>query len=700
MSVGLNDTIDAQARPPQLKPFRADIQGLRAIAVIVVVANHLFGWPSGGFVGVDVFYVLSGFLITGLLLKEYRRTGWISFRGFYARRIRRILPVAVLVLVVTVVTAYFLWYTPRADQTLLDSIAAFFFVENWHLIRIGTDYLQANGPVSPVQHYWSLSVEEQFYVAWPWFILLIAGLAARKFGAGVSVRFVSVAIAVVIAGSFSWSVLVSSTYPEEGYFETVSRVWELAAGALLAALAAQSGKIGNRLAAALMWGGLALLIGSTLLINPDLPFPGPWAALPVLGTAMIIVGGSNGRRLALLTNRATSYVGDISYSLYLWHFPVIVFTLSVVERSVAAIVFMIIAMTGLSVLSYKYVEDPIRRSSWLRSWDRKSLRRWPQMVGAAAVGLVMVVLIAVQLLGPDRVMNGALLRPYPVADASFEPRDWRDQAALSAHIVEAARATEWPASVSPALETLSTADGAPAMDFETGCRNTVVDQQGPVRHCERPGNGADANTVIVVGDSVALSWVPAVEQALPGWRVLGFGFANCPAIPAKITRNSKECTAAQNQMLQFATDNQADMVITSSVETILTRLAGATGADAERAWAEATSRFVDSYSPADVVVLGTPPPWGDPPTCLTKLAEPSDCAATVGELWWAKQRAEATATAGGHGTFIDVHDWFCTPDDVCPSTIDGVQLRIDNAHLSDAASQSYGSRLAAAIAQR
>jgi peptidoglycan/LPS O-acetylase OafA/YrhL len=691
--------IEVRADPTRPSPpsqFRQDIQGLRAIAVLIVVLNHLLGWPSGGFVGVDVFYVLSGYLITGLLLKEYRETGWISFRGFYARRIRRILPAAVLVLVATVAVAYLLWYAPRADQTLLDALAALFFVENWHLIRVGTDYLQARGPVSPVQQYWSLSVEEQFYVVWPWLILLVAGLASRR-RKDVSQRFMASAIGAVIVVSFVWCVLVSHAYPNQGYFETVSRVWELAAGALLASVPALSASIGRRAGRVLTWAGLGLLVAATTLITPELSFPGPWAALPVLATTMIILGGSSGHQNRALSHPVASYIGDISYSLYLWHFPVIVFTLTVVERSPASIAFMVAAMAALSTLTYHFVEDPIRRSSWLRSWSRPLPRRNSQLVGAAVVAVGMIGCLAIQLLGPSSVINAATRRT-PASAGSAVARDWSDPAVLSAEIVEAAQATAWPAGLHPSFETLSTADGAPAMDDVTGCRNNL-DHVGRLHYCDRPGSGADARTVLVVGDSVAMSWMPAVETALPAWRVLGLGFANCPAVPVAVAASTSGCTRAQEEMRRYAAEVRPDVIVTASSQGVLTNLAsGATGADAQQEWSQATSRFVAAHPASKVYVLGNPPQLQDQSTCLTRLAAPHDCDAALDEQFALKMQAEESAVVAGGATFVNTRDWFCTQEGTCPAMIDGVVLRVDRSHLTDAAARSYGSRLATSLA--
>ena len=162
---------------------------MRAFAVLVVILDHLFHWPTGGFSGVDIFFVISGFLITGLLLREWERTDHISFLGFYSRRVRRIVPAATLVLICTVIAAQLVAPVGLRNSVKTDALSAFFFVSNWHFLSVGTDYFQQDLPPSPLQHYWSLSIEEQFYFIWPWLLLALLALlndarASRDGGTG------------------------------------------------------------------------------------------------------------------------------------------------------------------------------------------------------------------------------------------------------------------------------------------------------------------------------------------------------------------------------------------------------------------------------------------------------------------------------------------------------------------------------------
>lgn len=373
----------SRSRSPRARKavFRADVQGLRMVAVVAVIADHLLRWPAGGFVGVDIFFVISGFLITGLLLREQEKTGSISFWGFYRRRIKRILPAATLVVVLTVAAAFALLSRVRATNALWDGVWASLFAANWHFAAVGTDYFQPDVAVSPLQHYWSLSVEEQYYFVWPWLMLLIFWLSAR-FGGSTSprsARGIQVAILLIICVSFAWSMWETANAPTWAYFSTLSRAWELGIGAAVAVFSRAFVRIPTLVRTLLAWIGLAGIAASLVVITSESAFPAPWATLPVLSTALVIIAGTGGegRYLWPLTNRVSTYVGDISYSLYLWHWPIIVLLavylpLNTVANQAIALGVIVI----LSVMSFHLVEDPIRRSHWLDPRPQ-SARRLP-----------------------------------------------------------------------------------------------------------------------------------------------------------------------------------------------------------------------------------------------------------------------------------------------------------------------------------
>jgi peptidoglycan/LPS O-acetylase OafA/YrhL len=379
---------EQQAAHPHNTDYRGDIDGLRAVAVTLVVLFHVGSSVlPGGFVGVDVFYVISGFLITGLLVRELRSSGTVSIANFYARRVRRLLPLSALVLVTTAIASRFL--APVLDRPGIgsDIQAAATYVANWHFATASTQYMASTGK-SPVLHYWSLSVEEQFYVLWPLLLLLASSGAARR-SWQVGVRRIAVTLGVLGTVSFTLSVVTTTTSGPFAFFGLHTRAWELAVGAGLALATDRWLRRPTLWSISLGWIGLLMVLGSAGLLTGDTPYPGSAAALPVLGTAMLLASGaarsswSVGRLLSLPPVR---YLGRISYAWYLWHWPCLVLLGGVgadsaegagdqsaggpgVTRLVAAIA----ASLVLSVLSHHLVENPARRTAWLSRFTGRSL---------------------------------------------------------------------------------------------------------------------------------------------------------------------------------------------------------------------------------------------------------------------------------------------------------------------------------------
>jgi peptidoglycan/LPS O-acetylase OafA/YrhL len=316
---------------PKGRGFRPDIQGMRALAVGMVVVYHLY--PSlltGGFAGVDVFFVISGFLITGHLLREYHKTGRVALLDFWGRRAKRLVPAAAVVLTVTWVASRLLLPATRLADTASQIRASALYFQNWQLAWNAVDYLKSDSAASPVQHFWSLSVEEQFYLGWPLLFLLAAlvALTARgteqKRARGHHVAFLLAG--AVVAGSLWYSVYYTHANPAGAYFVTTTRIWELGIGGLLALLPAGLSHRISRLGL-LGWAGLGLVIASGFVLSGTNAFPGFLALLPAGGAAALILGGSAAGRFGphrLMSARPMVFIGGISYSLYLWHWPHIV----------------------------------------------------------------------------------------------------------------------------------------------------------------------------------------------------------------------------------------------------------------------------------------------------------------------------------------------------------------------------------------
>ncbi|WP_460775561.1 acyltransferase family protein [Microbacterium sp. GXF7504] len=441
---------------------RRDIQGLRAVAVVAVVLCHALGLPAGGFAGVDVFFVVSGFVITASLLRDVAQHGRVRLGSFYGARVRRILPVAVLAIAVVTAVGFAVFNGPRAWQTLQDAGWAAVFAMNWHLALEGTDYFAASGAESPLQHLWTLSVEEQFYLVWPLLVvLLVAALpAAARSGRRARVVVGAGALAVA-AASFAWGAVQTAAAPEVAYFSTATRAWELALGAVLAAAAPVLARIPRPIGGALGWVGTAGVVAAFLMLDPASPMPVPAAVLPTAAAALVLAGGVAGdprhRHLFVLTNPVSTFIGDMSYSLYVWHFPVLVFAAVLLPPGTATTLLVLAVVAVVSLVSYFAVEQPLHRSPWLRPVDESPAPRDVVEPAIAAAPAPERMLPSTRPAGwqPGR-------RYFPGAPASTVPGLSPQPAALEAAAPEpAAPETAAPRPQAPAVEAPEPVD-APA----------------------------------------------------------------------------------------------------------------------------------------------------------------------------------------------------------------------------------------------
>ncbi|MGK5679724.1 acyltransferase family protein [Actinoplanes sp. URMC 104] len=341
--------------------FRPDIEGLRAVAVTLVVLFHA-GVPglAGGYIGVDVFFVVSGFLITSLMLREVRATGSVSLVAFYARRARRILPAAALVLSATLLASYHYLGFLNGDRIAGDVTWAALFASNVRFASEQVDYLASQSAPSPVQHFWSLAVEEQFYFVWPAAVVLLIWLGFRW--------AIGYWLAAAVATSFAYSVWQTGTW---AYFSPLTRAWELGAGCLLALAATRLDRVPHRIATAMAGVGLSLIVVAALTYDAATPFPGYAALLPVLATVLVLAGRGD----SVLGWWPLMMLGRLSYSFYLWHWPV----LKIPEQAyggplpASTRALLVLVALGLALVTYVFLENPIRRSRPLKRSDVLSL---------------------------------------------------------------------------------------------------------------------------------------------------------------------------------------------------------------------------------------------------------------------------------------------------------------------------------------
>jgi peptidoglycan/LPS O-acetylase OafA/YrhL len=691
--------------------FRPDVQGLRAFAVVVVVLDHLFGWPTGGFVGVDVFFVISGFLITGLLLREYEKTGRISFVGFYRRRVKRILPVAILVLVSTVAVAYVLFGRARFQSTVVDAVWALLFAANWRFAATGTDYFQSSGPVSPLQHYWSLAVEEQFYFVWPWLMLLLFVLFLRRgTRSGRRARLVTgIAITGLGAASFAWAMWQTADNATVAYFSTFTRGWELGVGAALAVAAPALARLPEWCRPVLAWIGLAGMTASLFLITSESAFPGPWAALPVLSTALVIAAGCGAvthRTLAVLTNPVSRYIGDISYSMYLWHWPLIVFGgILLAEGSPLDQALLIAAIVLASVYSYHLVEDPIRRSAWLSGRRRDPagapVRSRPRRRRAARARMMSVwaslLVVVIAFVGAYQLDGHASTAP-PEIDVAALPDAGGDSgeplaAELSAQIADALAAEEWPELTPTMDEAIATGDTAEHIE-PCGRVAFAYDEEA----CAF-GDPEPEHVAVVVGDSTSMAYVQALHGALgdDGWQVRSYGTFGCSFMEPLIFNEDPAvvdaCTDRKDAAVDAINDLQPDVVfITNTYDPRVPVDAEEplTPEEWQQAMSDIVVRFEDSVG--RIVFLAPPPNDVHIAVCYTPVAVPADCISHVTQQWTTYSQADAEVAEYLGAAYISSEPWFCV-DGLCPSFVDGVPTKSDHVHMLPA----YADKIAPVI---
>ncbi|PYF99412.1 Peptidoglycan/LPS O-acetylase OafA/YrhL, contains acyltransferase and SGNH-hydrolase domains [Georgenia satyanarayanai] len=550
----MTSTDTQMARPaPAARPsaFRPDIEGLRAVAIGLVLVYHAgVHQLPGGFVGVDVFFVISGFLITGLLIREIERDGRVSLRRFYARRAKRLLPAAGLVLVVT--AALTLWALPVVDRRAFgwDIVGAALYVVNWVLAGRSVDYLAEDVGASPVQHFWSLAVEEQFYIVWPLLLVLVALLVRRH--ARLRVRPVmAVGILLIVVPSFLWSVHYSEASPNAAFFVTTTRLWELGIGAFVAIGATQWGRLPRAVATVLGWAGLATVVLSGLLLTSEVTWPGSAALLPTLGTAAVIVAGfvhGNRGPARLLAWKPAVWVGGLSYSLYLWHWPLIVAATALWGDLGGKRGLLVMAAAVVpAYLSYRFVENPIRFSGSVSRSDGLALSIGANfsLVGVAA-GLALV--LAVPITAPSA---GA--------------------ASGAAALEDGAGQTTGPGSLASLAEVegfvpapVDAPDDVP-VGYADDCDVDVTEDDLVV--CEY-GNPDGDLTVAVIGDSKIFQWQSAIDAVAEeqGWRLVYLIKSACPftaALPVAGGAVNDTCVTWNDDALATVADLQPDVVLTS-----------------------------------------------------------------------------------------------------------------------------------------
>ena len=670
-------TGDEAGTAPEDRPFRPDVEGLRAIAVALVVLYHV-GVPhlGGGYVGVDVFFVISGFVITGLLLRERQASGRTSLLAFYGRRSRRIIPAAALVIAVTVIATRILLGVVSTAQVVSDARWATLFLANFHFTATGTNYFLAQGPVSPLQSFWSLAVEEQFYIVYPTIFLVLAVLARRTALRAKLVTF----LVLAAAASFTWSVVQTSSNPTVAYFSPFTRAWELALGGIVAAGAPWLRRIPPGVAGALTWAGMGGILASALAFTNTTPYPGSLVALPVVATALVIAGGTAvpARGAELVLARAPlRWLGKWSYSLYLWHWPVLVVAAQYEGRqtlSVSQNLMLALLALALSVITYFLLENPVRHARLLRRVRFASVGTGAA-VTAACIGVV-------SLVAPSASASANAAVPGSGGLAPATPEAVTQAVAASRAI------TRVPASVTPSLQEAPNDWGGLPADA-AGCEAHLAETTVPA--CVF-GDPAGTHTMVLYGDSHALMWFEAFDAVAQhaGWRLVVLGKDWChPALVARTNppgygRPGGRYTPCDTWHAYAARRIAAlhpDMLVVTEMPGGQVYPSGTlTKARWEQGLAQALAQLASPKT--HQVVLGNIPitPHIDP-GCLARHADAVQaCSALPGPFYRSMAEAETAAASVAGAQYIDVTPWFCST--TCADIIDGIVVYKDSDHVT------------------
>lgn len=633
---------DPNRSPNDIRPskltYRKDIQGLRAVAILLVIAAHAqipgFG---GGFIGVDVFFVISGYLITGLLVKELTSNNRINFIEFYSRRLKRLLPALALVVIVSAFLAYRLLPPTEQLPQAISAASAIFWVSNLQFAFQDLDYFGSQAEQNIYLHTWSLGVEEQFYLVWPLLLTLAFWAAKSKPN-----RRAALVTALSVIGVSSLVACAWQTYQDArlSFYLMPFRAWQFCAGGLVFLLADKFEHRRN-IDTAISLFGLMLIIGCAIFLRDSMPYPGIWAIIPTFGTALLLIAGGKKDIVAMLMeNRIAQGIGNISYSLYLWHWPVFVLGgLILPLNNLTNQVILITTSCLLAYISYMFVENPIRFSSW----HAKSYGR--QIFGA----LFLMVIINI---GAIRWGSLQIIAPEPSSN-------------------------DWFSTVKSDLPEI----------YKHGCDDWF--RSADVKICKF---GADDSKLkaVIFGDSIGLQWFPAIHEIAKAadWQLLVMTKSACPMVNEPffyptIGREYTECAEWRANAIATITNISPDLVILGSAETYNFSL---------KQWQDGTESVLLTLaaSASKIYFLRATPQLGfDGPNCLAKMSDMKDIESQRGcrsnynshedSIAW--RGINTAASKYQNVKLIDMNEFVC-PQGSCSAYRDGAFIYRDGQHLT------------------
>jgi peptidoglycan/LPS O-acetylase OafA/YrhL len=683
---------------------RLDIQGMRAVAVLLVVAYHVRpDWIPGGFVGVDVFFVISGYLITAGLVNEALATGRIDVVKFWGRRVRRLIPASSVVLVAVVVGALVVLPMTQWVSVFTQTAASAVSVQNWALLFSSVDYLHPTQP-SPLQHFWSLSVEEQFYIAWPFVLWLLVVVAHRRRHSGR--KYFAYAVAALLLASLVFSVVYSFSSPAAAYFSTFSRAWELLIGAALAVVLPRLA-LGRRLSATLLVGGLVVIAASAFLIDDSFVFPGYVALVPTLAAAAVLASGATEHDLLparLLTVRPVTWVGDISYSLYLWHWPLIVFAaalLGVQKLPFWAVGIVVVLAFVLAGLSKWLIEDRfIRHAPVLTGVVQLSLEPEPAHVRRAAhrrriaghpltIGLAFLSVVAITLsVGVVRYEAVAAEQRRAALPGNYPGYEINDPA------FDHSQLSDLPVTPIPLAIDL----GATLPQFAAQCLAPAFSED--FTECTFGDRGSDTN-IVLAGDSHSAMFLPTFERLAERyhWKLTLIAKGSCALSTSDEiyfgdgVSEFDECERWNTKAIDRIEELDPAIVVVSPVnQSYPLNLAPDDVEGHERFDTAVADGFRGAFAELldaglNVVAIKETPSFHDfavPDCMLAPRATAAECSAKMGEM---RENFPSRVLIAAQGEprlpVLDVDQVICAPDGSCQPVVGNVLTLLDGNHFTE-----------------
>nr|WP_255728058.1 acyltransferase family protein [Nesterenkonia sp. LB17] len=647
--------------------FRPELHGLRGLAILGVVLFHLFGAGrvSGG---IDIFLAVSGFLFTAMLLREAAETGGRIDVGRYLSRLaRRLLAPAVLVIGVTTVVGFFVMPVTDRLQLLAEARASLLYFENLELLRAQMSYEAAGAGTSPFQHFWSLSVQGQFYLVWPVVAILAVWIAKRVRRSATTIMMLLVGL--VLVASLIYAIYMQTISQDQAYLMTRTRLWELAFGGLLALLAARM-TVPAVIRPLVGWIGLGLVLTAGFALDGAQVFPGPLALWPLAGFAFIIISaGPAGAALdhpwtaaKLLSARLLAWIGDLAYGLYLWHWPLLIFYLEIRDYPAVGVrggLLLFFLSLCLAWLTHRFVETPIGIAKALPQWRQLAVAGGGIAVGAAALSAVL--LFTSPPIPDGYTMTGVDSEQYPGADA------------IESSVIKPVPAAE----IYPALDSI--AQDQPTY-HQWGCRQKVGNDpgSGAVLVCEdlnKPEN--PSATVMLAGGSHAGQWHHAFSLLAEqnNWELLVVDKSGCRFGPLEDPENNT-CDQWNRDFVKVVQERSPDLVVTPGTVAFQS-------GPKEHIWDGAPDRWEEiTETGTDLLLMrATPRPEQDAPQCLASGKSPSECGPDF-SVFEDQNPLEPYGQQDSIHT-VDMTDRIC-PAQECPAVIGNVAVYRDDSHLTNA----------------